>query len=395
VTWSLSKNKHMLFIASCFLFMIFLGAYYTGYQTLIDVVAGYFNTPAAALGFVMSIHFYGAVTGPAFSAEISERLGKKAVLIGGTLLISVGGIVMCLTQGIFLAGLAIFMIGIGFTASEAMVVSIMSDAFGPKATRAISFLYIIFDIGALAAPLIIVYVFDFGRQFRAVYLCCAVISIILIAGFSLCRFGEKPKEKLAGSLATLLLVQVKAFRYTLVMAFCYIGIELGLGLWAKEIIGAVGGNSGQAALALALFWLAAMMGRLALGVFYKCTRILGYGMILGACSMLTALLLPGIKVRLVCYFLMGVSASPGWPLISTLALNAAGRYSGASLSLLLVLSSIGGVTMPPVHGLLSATFGIRTVMASIMAFFLVIAALHALYNKEMTRSAEGSPAGTV
>lgn len=374
--------RKIIFFSACFISTTFLGLYYTAYQSTIDVLAAYFQTPGAALGFVMSVHFIGCTLSTLITGEISERLGKKPVTLFSLIIVILGALLTYISGSIVTACVGIGLVGFGFTMLESMVTSALSDASGDKKERMLSFLHIFFGAGAVTAPMAVAYVFDFGHAWRELYLCCAIAPLLFVAAFAWSRFGAKPEHVIAGKSVTMELVRVPAYCVTLVILFFYLGVETGVGFWAKAIILEAGGAPETAATGLSVFWGAIIAGRLISGVWYKRHEmLLTASMLMGITGSAVALLMPGAYFKLAGFVLMGLGAGPVWPLVTSMALSVVPKYSGACMSTILLVCSFGGIVLPPVLSVLSEAASPTATLAVMLGYFAVMLAMRMVYSR--------------
>lgn len=65
----------------CYISMCLLGIYLSVYQNAINSIAVSYSINSTAIGFIISLHFLGSLTAPVVFGEISDRIGKKAVVV--------------------------------------------------------------------------------------------------------------------------------------------------------------------------------------------------------------------------------------------------------------------------------------------------------------------------
>lgn len=65
----------------CFMSMLLLGVYISVYQSIINSFSKIYSINNAVVGIIIALHFIGSLIAPVIFEEISDRIGKKPVVI--------------------------------------------------------------------------------------------------------------------------------------------------------------------------------------------------------------------------------------------------------------------------------------------------------------------------
>ncbi|HUB45587.1 MAG TPA: multidrug effflux MFS transporter [Acetobacteraceae bacterium] len=119
----------------------------------LPAIAHSLHTSAAAAGTTLSIFLLGYAAGPLVFGPLSDRLGRRPVLLGGIALFAGAGFICCPAPSIGWVLLARFAQGIGAGIGAALPLAIVRDLFeGAAARTRLSQVTLVFSLGPLLAP---------------------------------------------------------------------------------------------------------------------------------------------------------------------------------------------------------------------------------------------------
>ena len=183
----------------------------------------------------------------------------------------------------------------------------------------------------------------------------------------------------------------------LVASILYIGAEFTLNVWlVKFQIDVFGADKGTGNIAMTLFWLGLLIGRLVvipLTRRFHPARILTAGMAFSAVFSLGIAFAVNVEMVMVMSFFAGLGASAAFPLILSFSARFPRWHAGVVFSAVIMAGALGRIVFPYLVGPLAESLGFR--IALCLTFVLSAAlSLLALYlyrvSGEVPAAAEGA-----
>lgn len=307
----------------------------------------------AVVGGLFAAFSLGTIMVQVAAAPLSARYGQRVVLLLGLLLMGAGVLGESLSRALApLLGLALVG-GLGFGCLLAAGSVLVPQLFPARGTSALNLVNLFFGVGSIIGPLVAGWAATaYGRPQMAIWLGAGLLlalapAALLIAEGEGRGGGAKAAEgpvpwRLVFMLGLLLLV--------------YSGTEIGVGGWASLYLqGSAGMAPGQAAVAVAGFWMALTAGRGAgalLGLRLGGWRLLGLALlVLLAGAALLAVSVGDARLSVAALLLIGLAGGPVFP--TTMAIVASvSRGRGGAAGLALAVGNVGGATIPPLLGVL-------------------------------------------
>lgn len=387
-----TRDRHFLFLITIAVYVAF-GLVTSVIGVIIDKFQVQYNVSlnvAALLPFAFYLS-YGLFSVP-FGVQM-DRIGAKAVLIIGMVLMTMGCLLLYLSNNYILVIAMIFLSGIGVTAIQTAGNPFIRELDSPSHYTAN--LTIIIGIGALGyafSPLLVPYIQAKGLPWSQVYLIFSIISFILL----LLLFAAKiPKvtlleeEKINVAAIGSLLKEPVIITYTIAI-FLYVGAEVGtssyiivfmdkvhnfgnnVSLWNKGTFMYLAFPSASA-LAVGLFWLFQAIGRLIIGQmmkFFRPRSIFIFHSAATCIALIVAIVSPA-KLALVAFVFTGYFTCASFTSIFSAAIQSFDRYHGA-ISGILCTAIVGGAIIGFLAGAVGGTFGMRSAMIVNLIAFLYV-----------------------
>ncbi|WP_312739219.1 Bcr/CflA family multidrug efflux MFS transporter [Cedecea neteri] len=125
------------------------------YLPALPMIAQGFNVPAGSAQMTLSTYILGFAIGQIFYGPMADSLGRKPVVLGGTLVFAVAAIACALSQTIEQLIWMRFLHGLAAAAASVVINALMRDIY-PKEefSRMMSFVMLITTIAPLVAPMI-------------------------------------------------------------------------------------------------------------------------------------------------------------------------------------------------------------------------------------------------
>lgn len=125
------------------------------YLPALPMIAQGFNVPAGSAQMTLSTYILGFAIGQIFYGPMADSLGRKPVVLGGTLVFALAAIACALAQTIDQLIWMRFLHGLAAAAASVVINALMRDIY-PKEefSRMMSFVMLITTIAPLVAPMI-------------------------------------------------------------------------------------------------------------------------------------------------------------------------------------------------------------------------------------------------
>jgi len=362
--------RKKMFMPAIAAVILFLGLQYGGIQFAMLQIADEFRLTSVQMGLLMSLFFAANTISPLAVGWLSDRTGKKPVLLIAVVINIGAGLVCIFCASITAVTAAVAVLGFVFGTIENSYTAALSDHDITMAGRNISIAQGIMSLACFAAPLLLQGSEQtFGATWRSLFcVSCSIaaVSVILLipAPFrqadtdpqSVHSHGETGQDRQAQASETAHLRRKTFFAVLLMVlsVFVYMFMESGIGSFANAFVSKGAGLSHYAAWAVSLFWLGMGGCRIIVGFLHRYDKAIAM-----TCFGLLALLmilLPWIKVPgmlLVLYFLVGVICAPIWPFAAGRLNRGFPKNTGFVTSLVIVGGGAGSTVSPTVLGALA------------------------------------------
>jgi FHS family glucose/mannose:H+ symporter-like MFS transporter len=359
----MNKNQTFAMILACGV-AFFLGMESSGFQLVLLEVAGEFALNPVVMGGVVTSQYAAIFLGPLLFGWISDRVGKKTVLLFSMVIFMAGCFGASLSTTTALFSLAVFVVGFGFSISECISSSLLSDSFPGKEGPSLNLAQCFFSFGAVLSPLI------FGRLIRSDLVSWRIVFVAAGLGYVLVYpililFREKrnkpepsrdQQKPLSSGSTPGIFSLFFAVLFFLVMV--NVAIEVGVGYFADSLFVTEYGKKEFGAYAISGFWLFMALSRLLcsrLNIKPHIVVLAGFALV----SLLLLVSLPfgNIIFTLIVFFLLGSATGPVWPMLIGMGAAINQKRSGTLVSILMAAGGLGGIIMPVLIGLAAERYG--------------------------------------
>lgn len=345
--------------------MLLLGVNLSVYQSVIIDINSSFNLDGASAGLFVALYFLGSLIVPAPAGELSDRVGKKLVLMIACVVFITGIVVVSQATGIIACGTGILLIGSGSCTIEGLFSAKITDENPNSSEKLMNFSQLFFCVGAVLGPILALSIKSLGADWQSIMLIIAAlflpaaVSLVLIPGDkkSTDVIGRKSK-----SYSLMLLKDIK-FLILFFSMLLYVGAEIGVAFSITGYYSSTGQASYTGEIALSLFWAGMIIGRLVAGVLHKQSdKIMIICLLTGTVFSLLLQFQHQTFISTALFFLLGLSFSAIWPLLMAFCTQIFKSFSGTAGGLMVVGGSIGGMTFPALMGAVTGTAGVRAAM---------------------------------
>ena len=364
-------RKPTLLVPLTFGIAFFLGVESGGFQLVLLQVAEEFALAPVKMGGVVTSQFIAIVMGPLLFGWVSDRIGKKTILLYGMIVFIVGCFGAALSPAVVFFTCCVFILGLGFSVCECIGSSFLSDSFPGKESAYLNIMQCAFSLGAVLSPLV------FSRLMLAGFISWRTVFWAAGGGYALIypllilSRGTRPFTESAGTQKKVLpsVSEPAAERaaaseapgvfspFFIILVFSMVicvAVEAGIGYFADSLFVTEFNNTKMGAYAISGFWFSMAVSRF---VFSRIKMKPQTMVMLGFLSICLLLLfsLPFRKanILLAAFFFLGFATGPVWPMIVGIGASLNQKRSGTSVSILTAFGGLGGMIMPVLIGLIA------------------------------------------
>ena len=336
-------------------------------------------------GFLLSSLFLFFPLSSVLSGVVSDRVGKKTVLIVAGLFLAVPFAITALFDPFWIRVLSVLLFGFGIGALDSQISAFLADTHPGRERSVINIAQASLSIGAAVGPFLIAMAFRFNPELQVNVLLWIVAAgtLTMVLGFFFLRDGHTAAVQTRGGFKRVLSDPMG--RLLLVAMFLYVAPEMGTAGWLPtyaELHLAL--SSGSAPLSLTLFWAGLGFSRVLVGFLIHDvgdTQLLKAVLFLTLLARILVFTLNRTVASMVLFFVIGAGMGAVWPTLVAMIGRRFKRNSGSAVGLIV---GTGGLAVPVVHqiiGLLSREqmlglrytllgLGIFTLSNLILVFFI-------------------------
>ncbi len=342
--------------AVLFLYAVYLGAL----GVLLPAIGASFGLGPAAEGRLFPANFLGFIAGVLLCGSLSDRLGRKAVLLGGVAAYALG-LALFSRSGTFASALlATALVGAGSGAMETVASALAADLFPERRAFLINALQIAFGAGAALGPALAHRLLTAGTDWRALPLALAAANVLLFLALA---FQPQPDTRHESEAldrnALRSILRQPAFLALCLSQALYVGAEVGFASWMPTYFGRrLPGGAAWAGAVVSVFWIAMTLGRVATGSLVTRLPLLRLTFFLAAGGTVGTALALVWTAPLVTLALVGVTGLCFSGIFGLLLAEAGERYprfAGTTFGAVVAAGGIGGAVVPWAVGALADT----------------------------------------
>jgi len=353
----------------------------------LTAIAETFGVPLGRTGLLFSFYSAGLLPSVALSGFLSERVGKRRIILVGVSFLGLGSALFAASPALgsdprFAWALAAMVVaGIGAGSVESVGNALIADENQPSPAFALNFTHAFFAVGAVVGPVAAGLLLRSGLPWQILFYGGAVLLGIVFPVLA----AQRPKmvrgDPMSVGAAMGLLRSALLWLLLIVLAL-YVGAEVGLSAWVSPLMEEVlGAGRGVAAMAAAAFWGCMIVGRLVTS--HLSTRVRPAPLILGlaggsAVAGVGVALAPTVGTCLVLSGVSGLFMSGMFGMVATDAARYFPERSGAVFGVLVFGVGIGALVVPAAMGWVAMAGGLRLAMLIPPALMVVVVIAYAL-----------------
>jgi fucose permease len=279
-----------------------------------------------------------------------------------------------LSSGLWSLFAAYFFVGLGCVFMNSLPGMWVGSHVKKDTHRAMVILLLFFAIGMAVTPIFIGIALGLGTTWRWVYIFEAILSgalALLLTSRPISDITGR-KNLRWGRLREVVGFNSALFGTVVVASILYIGSEFILNVWLpKFLIDVFDAGKTVASVAVALFWVGLIIGRLIvipLTKRFPASRLLMVGMAIMAVFALGIAVSSTVEMAMVMAFLSGFGASAAFPLILGFSGRFPAWHAGVVYSAVVMAGALGRIVFPYLVGPIAESAGFRLAIG--LAFVL-------------------------
>lgn len=332
-----------------------------------------FNLDPAHAGNLFLTMDAGVLLSCVSAGVLIDRIGSRPILLACLILLGTGLWGLAIAPSFRIAGVCVFLIGMGGGGINTGVNTLISGAFGSNRKSALNGLAVFFGSGAIVLS------FAVGTVNRAWTTCLQVIGILAWIWAGLALLGKFPATPDDRGFSASELVRTLRDPFLIALALlilCQMGNEVTISGWISTFLSREIGTSQRAATyVLTGFWTAIVLGRVISATLLRWAQAsylvaaCGLGATVATCVLLTSTTL---IVGAIATFFLGLCYATILPTTLAMVGDQVSRYAGSVFGALLAIGLIGSMTFPWITGHVARSFGFRAGLVVPLAGAVVI-----------------------
>ncbi|MGY1631831.1 MFS transporter [Geodermatophilus sp. SYSU D01186] len=348
-----------LLLATCCGALFLYAAYLGAVSVALPAIGAAFGEGSAVAARLFPTNFTGFVVGVLLCGYLSDRWGRRAVLLLSLSCYGTGLLVFGLAATLPVALVASVVIGFGSGALETVASALAADLYPHRRALVLNLAHVAFGVGAACSPALAHVALTSGWDWRALYLVLAAATGLLFLALGAQRLPRAGRTTEA--------VDTEALRQMLrsrwFVAVCtgmglYVGAEIGFFSWLPTYYDeVVTGGDNWSGLVVTVFWTAMTVGRL--GAAAVVSRVDGRALILvlsaaGAVSSALVLVPAPLVLTTAWVACAGLAFSGLFAILLGESSRGFAGMEGTAFGGAIALGGVGGALVPWLIGIVGA-----------------------------------------
>jgi len=322
------------------------------------------------------------------AGPLMDRLGKKPILIAGSLLSAAAVLLAAAVTSLGWACSVMFLLGIGVGCLNIGINTLINELYPENPGRMLNLGNAFFGMGAVFLPLIAGWLFLVMSLFHLLVL-TALFSFLPGILFACSVFppntdGEKFRLDHAAEVIRDPLVALMAL-----MLFFYVALEASLGIWSRvALVERWQIRAPFDQFALAAFWASFVLGRIIAGTLFRslADEDLVFYCSLGSCAGIGIFIMaPSTAAALAGLCFAGLCCGPIFPSSLGSAGNCFKHYPGSIFAVLIASGVLGAVVITPAIGKLAGVTSLMTALWLTFGAGLLMLLFQAMVRRKVKR----------
>lgn len=343
-----------------------------GYQASLYSIGQTYDLSVTSMGLFASVELLATMLAPLVLGSWADRTRKsKCLLIILAIQIAFSAtLFISNVQLVFITG--IFFLGLTTSALQFISIAALAEAYPLSGKKKIGFMTSMYAFGALVAPLFVNYYLNKGVSWRMMFLVLTIGSVIAFTGVYVCRnlIFEEGLQDGSESVDSARFVIAGVLLLCVVMCI-YVGFENGFAFFVDTLFADVL-HSTSGKFALSIFWAVMIPSRVLVGLFAKYAKKILIAAIIAIplITIIISMMNNGSVVMFLCVPL-GFACGAIYPSVLTTLMQYSGNRKATATAMITTATGIGGFAFTALTGFLGETFGLRSTMVILSAFFVL------------------------
>lgn len=324
-----------------------------------------FSWSYTAAGAVIAAGSLGDFVSSLTSGHLIERIGPKAVIVGGMILEALALAFFAATPSVVLGFILSLLIGLGQGGVDVTINYSVARMQKRGESRPMSIMHSAYAIGSVVGPVAIGCVMRSGLRWQLVYRGVAGLAFLLGATMLALPFqrighsrAETRREVTAESPPRLPMLSIAAL-----ILFLYVGLELGASKWIGEyFVTVLGSPASVGAFMVSVFWAGLLVGRLGIPIMF---RKIEHGVLLlslslaASASVAFSILVRSPVAAGIGFFAAGLGCSAIYPLVMTVVGHYFRKGQGKAIGFAATGGAVGALVFPFAMAAVSEAVGLK------------------------------------
>jgi MFS transporter, FHS family, L-fucose permease len=353
------------------------------------------------VGRVFVAVFGGSLLAQIFGGPISDRFGRRVVLVLGLLLFGLGTAGVVASHRMLWMLAAAIVAGIGYGGCTLAVNVIASELVPERRASTVNLVNLFYAMGAIAGPLIAgAFLEARGSALPTLWIGSALLLLLVpisLYGVAIDHtVGVAPVTREPLHVAAGLDAATPFIAALGLLLALYVGSEASLGAWAPVYLQqSTRLDAAGATTATAVFWVALCGGRLlaaVAGVRLSAERLMVVSLVAAAGGGLVLVAGHGVaSISVVALALLGLAFGPIYPTGIAIVTGRFASAAGAATSRIGLLAALGGMALPWLQGVVLTRWGTRTSGWLALAVLVAMTAMWPLVRRADPGAQRGAP----
>jgi fucose permease len=315
----------------------------------------------AQQGNIFLLLYLGIFCASLIVGPLIDQWGNRANLLVSSAIVAGAMLIFAGAHSFMLASLAAVLLGIGGGGLNTCTNALVSDLYGEQRGPMLNLLGIFFGIGALLIPLLAASI-EGHFTIAQLFIFCAALAFACALAYGAISFPAGRANQAFSLRETLGVAKYPGVLLLGFILFLESGNEASIGGWTSTYVNGAGYSPRTATLALAAYWAALMLSRMAaarlLAGIAKSQLVAASAVLsLAGCAILLTSHLLGFLIAGTA--LIGLSYGPVFPTTLAIAGDRYSKRAGTVFGLLFSIALMGGMLLPWAVGQASQQLGLR------------------------------------
>lgn len=376
-------------IAVCYVLVFICAIIIIIIGPLIKEMTETFSLNMVESGFLLTAMFIGLTVFSVAGGVLADRFGKKRVLTVSLAILAGSLLAISFSTSFTMACILMVLVGGGAGILESMSNALLNEIGQEKGNFHVNMVQAVFGLGAFAGPFL---AGALGASWQTIYIALAVLAAVAAILLGSTRLPKLPVQERLSFRAFRRFWTDPLFIMLCVCLILYTGSEAGAWGWMATFLKAnLAFNKFNSDLAVGVFWLAMVVGRVVVTALLRKVKKRTFMLILAfpsAAATLGSAFVTTPEMGWVVAILLGLCYSSIWQLIVSYGSERYTRHTGTVFATFIASGGVGMSIIPLLMGTVGQYVNIKTAMALPAVFFLAIGIIFIFIERVRSKQPE-------